>query len=48
MITIENVINEVSKNLNIDKELVSAVCKHPFNETVLMMKDEDTRDILFN
>lgn len=49
MITIENIISEVSKNLGIDRELVSEVCKHPFNETVSMMKDEeDTRDILFN
>ena len=49
MITIENVINEVSKNLGLDKDLVSVVCKHPFNKTIELMKDdEDTRDILFN
>ena len=48
MINIENVINEVSKNLNLDKELVAAVCKHPFYKTVELMKTEDTRDILFN
>lgn len=49
MITIENVINEVSKNLNVDRDLVSIVCKHPFSKTVELMKDEeDTRDILFN
>lgn len=48
MITIENVINEVSKNLNLNKELVSNVCRHPFIETVELMKNDDTRDILFN
>lgn len=48
MITIENVIKEVSDSLNLDKELVSIVCKHPFLETLTAMKSEDTRDILFN
>ena len=49
MITIENVISKVSKNLDIDKDLVAAVCKHPFQQAVDQMKDsEDTRDILFN
>lgn len=49
MITIENVISKVSKNLNVDKDLVAAVCKHPFLQTVELMKSEtDTRDILFN
>ena len=49
MIDIEKVISEVYKNTRIDKELVSVICKHPFIETVNIMKDEDdVRDILFN
>lgn len=49
MIDIEKVIKDVSKNLDIDKELVSTVCKHAFQSVVDTMKDEgDTRDILFN
>lgn len=49
MIELDDVIKEVSKNTGVDKELVAAICKHPFNYTVEMMKDtDDTRDILFN
>lgn len=49
MIDIDDVIKEVSKNTGVDKELVAAICKHPFNYTVQIMKDaDDTRDILFN
>ncbi|MBO5631065.1 MAG: hypothetical protein J5965_18515 [Aeriscardovia sp.] len=49
MIDIEYVIREVSKRTNVDKEIVSVVCKHPFLQTVEMMKDEDNiQDILFN
>ena len=49
MIEIDNIIKQVSKNLNIDKEIVDLVCKHPFKYTVEVMKDtEDYRDILFN
>ena len=49
MIDIEDVIKEVSKNTEVDKELVATICKHPFNYTVEVMKDtDDTRDILFN
>ena len=48
MITLDDVIKQVSKNLNLDKELVAVVCKHPFQETVEMMKSDDTSDILFN
>lgn len=49
MIDIEKVIKDVSKNLDIDKELVSTVCKHAFQSVVHTMKDEeDARDILFN
>lgn len=48
MIDIENIIDEVSKNLNLDKETVSVVCKHVFKDTVSIMKSDDTKDILFN
>lgn len=49
MIELDQVIKEVSKRTNIDREIVEVVCKHPFLQTVELMKDEnDTRDILFN
>ena len=48
MITLDDVIKQVSKNLNLDRELVAIVCKHPFQETVEIMKSDDTSDILFN
>ena len=48
MITLDDVIKQVSKNLNLDGELVAEVCKHPFRETVEAMKSDDTSDILFN
>ena len=49
MIEIDNIIKQVSKNLNIDKDIVDLVCKHPFKYTIEVMKDsEDYRDILFN
>lgn len=49
MIDIDTVIREVSKNTNIDKEIVETVCKHVFECTVEIIKDDvDTRDILFN
>lgn len=49
MITIEDVIKEVSKRTGVDKGIVSKICKHPFEQTVEIMKDEDDmRDILFN
>lgn len=49
MIDIEVVIKEVSKRLNLDRDLVSIVCKHPFIQTVELMKSPDvTSDILFN
>lgn len=49
MIDIERVIKDVSKNLDVDRDIVSAVCKHAFQTVVDTMKDdEDTRDILFN
>lgn len=48
MITLEDVIKQVSKNLDIDKETVNTVCKHVFQQTVEIMKSDDTSDILFN
>lgn len=49
MIDIEQIIKEVSKRTNIDKDIVSIVCKHPFLQTVELMKDnENIQDILFN
>lgn len=48
MITLEDVIKQVSKNLNVDKETVNTVCRHVFQETVEIMKSDDTSDILFN
>ena len=49
MITIDEVIKEVSKNLNLDRDLVATVCKHPFEQTVELMKDpKASQDILFN
>jgi hypothetical protein len=48
MITIDDVIKQVSKNLNIDKDIVNVVCKHVFQQTVDIMKSDDTSDILFN
>ena len=49
MIEIEDIIKEVSKRLDIDKAIVEKVCKHPFEYTVQVMKDDiDTKDILFN
>ncbi len=48
MLTLEDVIKQVSNNLNVDREVVSAVCKHVFQHTVDVMKSDDTSDILFN
>lgn len=49
MIDIEQVIKEVSAKTGIDKEIVSVICKHVFQYTVDVMKDEvNTQDILFN
>ena len=48
MIDINNVIKEVSNKLNIDEQIVDVVCKHPFKQTVDLMKGDDTKDILFN
>ena len=49
MIDLDQVIKQVAKRLNEDKEIVNAVCKHVFKDTVETMKSEDDcRDILFN
>lgn len=49
MIELSQVIKEVSKRTGIDIDIVSQVCKHPFLQTVELMKDEqNTQDILFN
>ncbi len=49
MITIDEVIKQVSKNLNIEQETVDAVCKHVFRFTEEVMKDpDDYHDIMFN
>lgn len=49
MIDIEEVIKEVSKRTNVDKDLVSVICKHPFLQTVEIMKDDNNvQDVLFN
>lgn len=49
MIDIEQVSKEVAKRLNLDRDLVELICKHPFEYTVEVMKDgEDYHDILFN
>ena len=48
MIDINNIIKEVSNQLNIDEQIVDVVCKHPFKQTVDLMKGDDTKDILFN
>lgn len=49
MIDIEQVIKEVAKRTNIDRDVVETVCKHVFKSTVDIMKNEtDVKDILFN
>jgi hypothetical protein len=49
VIDIDDVIKEVSKNTGVDRDIVATICKHPFLQTVEVMKSEDDiRDILFN
>jgi hypothetical protein len=49
MIDLEQVIKEVSSRTGIDKEIVAVICKHPFLQTVELMKDDNNiQDILFN
>lgn len=49
MLTIDEVIKEVSKRTGVDVDTVDTICKHAFISTVDVMKDEnDLREILFN
>lgn len=48
MISIDEVVKEVSKRLDLDKDLVEKVCKHPFQQVVQIMKSDNTQDVLFN
>jgi hypothetical protein len=49
VIDIEDIIKEVAKRTQVDKEVVSTICKHPFLQTVGIMKDDNNiQDILFN
>lgn len=48
MISIDEVVKEVSKRLDLDKDLVERVCKHPFQQVVQIMKSDNTQDVLFN
>lgn len=49
MIDLDQVIKQVAKRLDVDRDIVNTVCKHAFKETVEIMKSEDDRrDILFN
>lgn len=49
MIELSDIIKEVSKRTGVDKDIVSTICKHPFQCTVEIMKDDtDIRDIMFN
>ena len=49
MIDLDQVIKQVAKRLDVDRDIVNVVCKHAFKETVEIMKSEDDcRDILFN
>lgn len=48
MITLDEVIKRVSKNTNTDIDIVNTICKHVFQFTIDVMKDEnDYHDILF-
>lgn len=48
MISIDDVVKEVSKRLDLDKDIVEKVCKHPFQQVVQIMKSDNTQDVLFN
>ena len=49
MIELSDIIKEVSERTGVDKDIVSTICKHPFQCTVEIMKDDtDIRDIMFN
>ena len=40
MIEIDQVIKEVAKRLDLDRDLVSTICRQPFLQTVEIMKDQ--------
>jgi len=49
VIELSDIIKEVSERTGVDKDIVSTICKHPFQCTVEIMKDDtDIRDIMFN
>ena len=48
MIDIEQIIKEVSAKTGVDKGIVDIICKHPFLQTVDIMKSDNTQDIMFN
>ena len=49
MIDIDQMLKEDSIKTGVDRELVATICKHPFQQTVEIMKDEaDLSDIMFN
>ena len=49
MVELDQVIKEVSDRTGVDREIVAQICKHPFLQTVELMKDEQNiQDILFN
>lgn len=49
MIELNQVIKEVSTRTGVDIDTVAKICKHPFLQTVELMKDpKASQDILFN
>ena len=49
MKTLDEIIKEISKEEDIDIQIVNDVCKHVFKFTVDTMNNtKDTQDILFN
>lgn len=49
MINIDDISKQVSKNTNMEPEIVKKICRFPFLFTVDVMKDDqDYHDILFN
>ena len=43
MTDLDKVIKEVSKRLDLDRDLVAAVCKHSFKCVVDQMKDKEDK-----
>jgi len=49
VITIDDIAKEVAKRTGEDIETVTLICKHPFKQTVEIMKDVNNyNDVLFN